>query len=177
MHTALIRCRKGSSTDCTATALPAPGYSAGKVVRVSHGLSVSKRTDINSCPDGYKIWSPRNKNDWEIVWEALGKNAANFPKKNHVIIDVTKPNDNACSACTGAMKSSNPKQNEWRTSDGSAWWLRDTAHANPLSSYTADCYMAVQNVDPTDVRLDAAWCKISSTDYLCQPEAKCTYTL
>ena len=71
-HAVRVSCRKGSSSSCKVKVLPTPGYSAGAVVRVWNGLSVSKITDKNSCPDGYKIWSPRNKNDWEIVWKALG---------------------------------------------------------------------------------------------------------
>ena len=172
-----VSCRKGSSANCKVKVLSTPGYSAGAVVRVSNGRSVSKTTDKNSCPDGYKIWSPRNKNDWEIVWKALGNDIKNYPKKNHVIVDVTKPQNNACSGCTGPMNSANAKQQQWRTSDGSAWWLRDASYDKKPDSYTANCYMTLQKVDPNDVQFTAAKCTISSTDYLCQPEAKCTYTL
>ena len=172
-----VRCRNGSPAGCKVKALSTPGYSAGAVVRVWNGLPVSKKTDENSCPEGYKIWSPRNKNDWEIVWRALGKNVANYPNKNHVIVDVTKPRDNACVECAGPMKSGNPKQNEWRTSDGSAWWLRDTPYNYKMSSYKTDCYIGLQKLNPDDVQFGSAQCTITSKDYLCQPIAKCKYTL
>ena len=172
-HTAFV-CNKGSSENCTATPLDAPGYSAGTVVRISGGLPVAKTSDNNSCPVGYKIWSPRNKDDYDIVWNALGKNESNFPKKDFAIVDVTKAADNACTTCSGPMRSSNAKQSEWRTSDGSAWWLRDTAQKAPINSYTGNCYMSLKKVDPSDVQLDAAWCNVSSTDYLCQPIDACT---
>ena len=95
---------------------------------VSNGLRVKKSTDPNSCPSGWKIWSPRNKNDWIIVYNALGRNKGNYPFKPYLLIDITR-NQNGCGGCTShAMKSGVTQQSSWGTSDGSAWWLRDTTY-------------------------------------------------
>ena len=67
-------------------------------MRVTNGLKVSKSTQNNSCPIGWKIWSPRNKNDWTIVYNAMGKKLANYPKQPQLIVDVTR-NDNGCGGC------------------------------------------------------------------------------
>ena len=72
-------CRKGSAGNCKVTNLPVKGYSAGQLVKISNGRRVRKSTEKNSCPDGFKIWSPRNKNDWTIVYNAMGKNINNYP--------------------------------------------------------------------------------------------------
>ena len=113
-------CGKGSAKNCKVTQLSTPGYSAGKLVRVYNGRRVKKSTEQDSCPAGYKIWSPRNKNDWTIVYNAMKKNINNYPKKPHIIVDVTRP-ANGCGGCTKyAMKSNIAQQGSWRTSDGSA---------------------------------------------------------
>merc|ERR1711934_1353201 len=62
-----------------------------RLVRVHNGRRIRKSTEAHSCPNGYKVWSPRNKNDWTIVYNAMKKNINNYPKKPHFIIDVTRP--------------------------------------------------------------------------------------
>ena len=178
MHTAwlpcpfpVVNCGSGSPSNCKVDAVSVSGYSAGKVVRVSNGLDVYKSTSKNSCPSGWKLWSPRNKNDWTLVFNALGKDIANYPRKPHLIVDVTRAGD-GCGGCTNyAMKSTVSQQSSWHTSDGSAWWLRDSKYNEPNGDYTANCYLIITSVDPDNVQFNDGSCDFHSTDYLCQPVA------
>ena len=82
-----VRCRPGSSSSCVATPVTnAKGYSAGQVVRIINGVRINRADDENSCPTGYKIWSPRNKKDWTIVYNALGQNIGNYPRNPDLIV-------------------------------------------------------------------------------------------
>merc|ERR1719201_2610998 len=163
-----LKCGSGSSGSCKITPLKTPGYSAGLLVRVSNGRRVKKSIEKDSCPTGYKIWSPRNKNDWTIVYNAMKKNINNYPKKPHLIIDVTRP-ANGCGGCTKyAMKSGVGQQGSWKTSDGSAWWLRDAKYNEPNGDYHANCYLHIYDVNPNNVRFNDGNCAYSTTDYLCQ---------
>ena len=167
VHTA-VSCAEGSPSDCKVTDVPVSGYSAGTVVRVTKGLKVSKSTEKNSCPSDWKIWSPHNKNDWTLVYEALGKDIANYPSAPQLIVDVTRTAD-GCSGCADhAMKSTVSEQSSWKTSDGSAWWLRDTKYTEPSGDYHANCYLSISKADPDNVDFNDANCDYSSTDYLCQ---------
>ena len=167
VHTA-VSCAAGSPSDCKVTNVPVSGYSAGTVIRVTKGFKVSKSTETNSCPSDWKIWSPRNKNDWTLVYNALGKNIANYPKAPHLLVDVTR-SAKGCGGCKNyAMKSTVVEHILWKTSDGSAWWLRDTKYKEPSGNYKANCYLSVQGVDPNNVIFDDNNCGYSSTDYLCQ---------
>ena len=142
-------------------------------MRISNGLDVSKTTQKNSCPSGWKIWSPRNKNDWIIVYNAMHKNIRKYPRKPHLIVDVSR-NDDGCGGCKKyAMNSGVKEQSGWKTSDGSAWWLRDTKYGQPGGDYVANCYLGVDRVDPDNVKPNDWNCNYHSTDYLCQPVA-CT---
>ena len=145
------------------------GYSAGQLVKISNGLRVRKSTEKDSCPDGWKIWSPRNKNDWTIVYNAMGKNINNYPKKPHFIVDVTRP-ANGCGGCTKyAMKSNIAQQGSWKTKDGSTWWLRDAKYNEPNGDYHANCYLHVYDVSPSNVKFNDGNCNYKSSAYLCQP--------
>ena len=123
-----------------------------------------------------KLWSPRNKNDWTIVYNAMKKSYNNYPRKPHLIIDVTRA-ANKCGGCNKyAMKSGVSQQATWKTSDGSKWWLRDSKYNEPNGDYHANCYLHVYKVDPGDVRFNDGNCGHSSTDYLCQPIQRSKYT-
>merc|ERR1719353_595346 len=164
------KCKSGSPGNCKLTNIPVSGYSAGRLVRVHNGRRIRKSTEAHSCPNGYKVWSPRNKNDWTIVYNAMKKNINNYPKKPHFIIDVTRP-ANGCGGCTKyAMKSGVSQQSSWRTKDGSAWWLRDSKYNEPNGDYHANCYLHIYDVNPNNVRFNDGSCSYSSTDYLCQRE-------
>ena len=139
-------------------------------MKISNGLRVKKSTEQNSCPVGWKIWAPRNKADWTSVYNALGHNINNYPRKPHLLVDVTR-GANGCGGCTKfAMKSGVKQQSSWRTEDGSAWWLRDTKYNEPNGDYQANCYLHVYDVDPNNVRFNDGNCNYFSSDYLCQPE-------
>ena len=161
-------CAAGSPEDCQVTDVAVSGYSAGKVTKVTNGLEVKKSTEKNSCPSGWKIWSPRNKDDWTLVYNALGKDFGKYPQNPNLIVDVTS--QEGCGGCSDyAMNSGVSEQSSWKTSDGSAWWLRDSKYKEPSGNYHADCYLAILQVDPNDVKFDDRKCKASSTDYFCQP--------
>merc|ERR1712083_425131 len=163
-----LKCRSGSASNCKTSTIKTPKYSAGNLVRIHNGRRVRKSTETDSCPAGYKIWSPRNKNDWTIVYNAMKKNIANYPRKPHLIVDVTRP-ANGCGGCTKyAMKSGVGQQGSWKTSDGSAWWLRDARYNEPNGDYHANCYLHIYDVNPNNVRFNDASCNYYSTEYLCQ---------
>ena len=163
-----VKCATGSPSNCQVTTVPVSGYSAGNVVRVTNGLRVYRSTEKNSCPSGWKIWSPRNKNDWTLVYNALGKNFADYPNNPQLIVDVTR-NQNGCPGCKNyAMNSGVIEQVLWQTSDGSAWWLRNSRYNEPSGDYHANCYLEVQNADPNNVQFRDSLCNYGSSDYLCQ---------
>merc|ERR1711920_971115 len=169
-----LKCATGSPSNCKVTDLSSKvkGYSAGKLVRVDNGKSVKKSTEKHSCPKGFKIWSPRNKSDWTKVYNAMSKNINNYPKKPHLIVDVTRA-ANKCGGCTKyAMKSTTAQQGSWKTTDGSAWWLRDAKYNEPNGDYHANCYLHVYDVNPNNVRFNDGNCNYYSTSYLCQKAAK-----
>merc|ERR1719460_3434124 len=166
------KCAAGSASNCKVSVIKTPGYSAGLLVRVSNGRRVKKSVEKDSCPKGYKIWSPRNKNDWTIVYNAMKKNINNYPKKPHLIVDVTRP-ANGCGGCTKyAMKSGVGQQGSWKTTDGSPWWLRDSKYNEPNGDYHANCYLNVYDVNPNNVRFNDGNCNYYSTEYLCQKALK-----
>merc|ERR1712203_908524 len=163
------KCRSGSPSNCKITHYNVNGYSAGGLLRIHNGRRIRKSTEVDSCPDGWKVWSPRNKNDWTLVYNKMGKNINNYPKKPHFVVDVTRP-ANGCGGCTKyAMKSTTAQQGSWRTKDGSAWWLRDAKYNEPNGDYHANCYLHVYDVNPNNVRFNDGNCNYASSDYLCQP--------
>merc|ERR1712151_719256 len=165
------KCRSGSPGNCKLTNIHVPGYSPGALVRIHNGRRIRKSTETHSCPVGYKVWSPRNKNDWTTVYNAMKKNINNYPKKPHFIIDVTRP-ANGCGGCTKyAMRSTTAQQGSWRTTDRSAWWLRDARYNEPNGDYHANCYLHIYDVNPNNVRFNDGNCNYASTDYLCQKES------
>merc|ERR1712176_713926 len=167
-----LNCGPSSPSNCKITKLNVPGYSAGLVVRVDNGRAVRRSTEKHSCPTGFKIWSPRNKNDFTAVYNAMGKNINNYPRKPHLIVDVTRP-ANGCGGCTKyAMKSTTSEQGSWKTSDGSAWWLRDSRYNEPNGDYHANCYLHIYDVNPNNVRFNDGSCAYYSTEYLCQKVKK-----
>ena len=164
------KCASGSPKNCKVEHVQVTGYSAGGLVKVTSGKKVKKSTEANSCPTGWKIWSPRNKNDWTLVYNALGKNIHNYPRGPHLIVDVTR-DANGCGGCGDyAMKSGVSEQSTWRTTDGSDWWLRDTKYHEPSGDYDANCYLGVEHVTPVNVQFNDADCIYSSNAYLCQPK-------
>ena len=166
-----VRCASNSPPDCSVTPINAKGYSAGQVLSITNGIRINRAGQKNSCPPSYKIWSPRNKQDWSIVYNALGRDYYNYPRKPFLIVDVTRPWD-GCGGCTShAMKSTIEQQGSWRTSDGSPWWLRDSKFKQPNGDYDAHCFMHVLEVHPDNVQFNDAKCDYYSSDYLCQPVA------
>ena len=168
-------CDKGSPNECRAEAVVLKGsYSAGKLLKITNGLKISKSTDSNSCPKGWKLWSPQNQQDWQTV-----KDSTTIPAAPHLIVDVTRAS-NGCGGCTKyPMNSGVTQQSTWKTSDGSPWWLRDTKYNEPNGDYIANCYLSIISVKADDITFNDGNCAYSSTHYLCQPRgiglAYCVY--
>ena len=166
-----MQCRNGSPANCEIEIVSVKRYSTGSLVKVINGTEVRKSTEQSSCPAGWKIWSPHNKADWTAVYEALGKKTKNYPQKPGLIVDVTREY-NGCGGCSNfPMNSRVVQQSSWKTTDGSAWWLRDTAYKEPRGSYIENCYLHVKDANPNNVQFKHGKhgkCIYSSTDYLCQ---------
>ena len=165
-NTGQTACAPGSPKTCTVQQVTLKGtYAAGKLVIVTDGLKISKSIQKNSCPTGWKLWSPQSKQDWQTVISST-----EIPAAPHVIVDITRPL-NGCGGCTRyPMKSTVDQQSSWVTSDGSPWWLRDTKYNEPNGDYVANCYLHVYSTKPEDVRFNDAKCAVFSTHYLCQRE-------
>lgn len=135
-------CSEGSPQNCKLEWIELKGtYSASMLVKISGGLETQKSSLANSCPLGWKIFSPQSKQDWITV----GKSTS-LPRDPHTIVDVTRKVD-GCSKCTDyAMNSKVQQQSTWRTIDGTPWWLRDTKYIQPSGNYIARCYLNIQAV-------------------------------
>merc|ERR1711907_205909 len=148
------------------------GYSPGGLLLVTNGHLVHRSTETNSCPDGWKIFSPRNKQDWETVASAVTINQLKSP---YAIVDITSPNNGCGEGCTAhPMNSDNSIQgNYWKTRDGSKWWLRSTKYGEPNGDYTANCYMQLHSIDdPNAITFNDGNCNYHSKTYLCQEKSK-----
>jgi len=161
-----LKPRAGSPKSCKCSQIQLTGrYSAGGLVRCEQCLDVRRTTQKNSCPNGMKIFSPRSRADWKTVLDSTS-----VPNAPHRIIDITRP-QNGCGGCTKfPMKSSAPSQATWRTSDGSAWWLRNSRFSEPNGDYNANCYLNLyKKTGPDNIRFNDWRCNIHSRSYLCQP--------
>lgn len=134
---------------------------------------ISKSTDANSCPPKWKIWAPASKADYQKAYTAT--NSFSGMAGPHFIVDVTRPS-NGCGGCTNyAMNSGVSQQSSWKTTDGAAWWLRDSKYGEPNGDYHANCYLHITHIDANNVRFNDLNCNYYSKTYLCQPEAgSCT---
>lgn len=158
--------KAGSPAACKCSNVHLTGsYSAGALVKCEQCLPVSKSTQKNSCPAGMKIFSPRSRRDWKTFLSSAGPlRAPNW------IIDVTRP-QNGCGGCTKyPMKSTTNQQATWRTSDGSAWWLRSTRSSEPNGDYNANCFLNLfKPANENALRFNDARCRYYSRSYYCQP--------
>merc|ERR1719183_805438 len=165
--------RKGSPNSCKCTQVVlASKYSPGILVKCAQCLSVSKSTQKNSCPKGYKIFSPRSRADWKtFIVSAQPLYAPNW------IIDITRP-QNGCGGCAkNPMNSKVPQQATWKTADTSPWWLRSTKYAQPNGDYTANCYLDLWRTPTSEntVQFNDRKCLYRSRSYYCQPISKKHY--
>jgi len=160
--------KAGSPVGCTCKKVSLDGmYSAGDLIKCEGCLDVYRSDDVNSCPLGTKLWSPRTANDWKTFIASETRLAA-----PHWIIDVTRP-QNGCGGCSeSAMNSDTPSQATWRTADGSQWWLRSEKYEEPNldSDYTANCYMDLWAPQSSEngILFRAKKCEYHSTSYFCQ---------
>lgn len=158
---------KGSPKTCKCSRVTMNGpYSPGPVVKCENCLDVRRATEKNSCPDGTKLFSPRNKHDWRTFI-----NSAQPLRAPHMIIDVTKPT-NHCHHCERyAFNSHEPHQMKqgWVTSDKSPWWLRDRRYSEPNGDYHANCYLnVIKWTSEDDISFNDGNCDYHSKSYYCQ---------
>jgi hypothetical protein len=162
-----LKPRAGSPKSCKCTMVTLAGkYSAGKVVKCEQCLTVYKAGQKNSCPKGMKIFSPRTRADWKTFLASAGPLRA-----PHWIIDVTRP-QNGCGGCTRyPMRSTQPQQATWRTSDRSPWWLRNSRYNEPNGDYTANCFLDLWRKPSSEnaVTFNDGRCNYRSRSYYCQP--------
>jgi len=69
------------------------------------------------------------------------------------------------------MKSTVPQQATWKTSDGSAWWLRDRVYSEPNGDYQANCFMDLwkKPASASAIMFNDQRCSYRSRSYYCQP--------
>merc|ERR1712070_842524 len=121
-----IRPAAGSPDGCHCSFVPLQGeYSAGPVVRCDNCLEVRLVTEQNSCPDGWKIFSPRSQADWEVLHATLGDHAhhiadpartpgftTNWPASPWLIVDVSKGSGGRSPSTPLTMNSDSPDATE-----------------------------------------------------------------
>lgn len=163
--------RKGSPRTCTCQRATLNGpYSAGPLVVCNKCRMIRRSLDVNSCPDGTKLFSPSTPEDWKTIFSSVGELPAPY-----WIVDVTRPqNGNGGSNDTemhsGAGNPDNPVT--WRTADDSPWWLRSTPSdfGQPSGNYHSNCYLAITKPygDANDIRFEADGCEPHANSYYCQ---------
>lgn len=156
--------KTGSPETCKCRRVTMNGpYSGGPIVKCTNCLDVRRSKDKNSCPDGTKLFSPRSKNDWKTFLAS-----ARPLRAPHWIVDITRPK-NGCGGCRKKSLSSKFLKS-WKTSDGSAWWLKRASQTKSRGSYVANCFL---NFSPSKHRGEVKWnegkCDIHSKSYYCQP--------
>jgi len=162
--------KTGSPSSCRCEKVVLSGtYSAGSILRCTECLDVRRSEDVNSCPEGTKIFSPATREDWTTFLDS-----AQPLRSPNWIIDITRP-QNGCGGCAEyEMSSTNPNQATWRTEDASPWWLRSTkiASLEPSEDYKANCYLDLTPPAPSTadaLTFDADDCHYHSNSYYCQP--------
>merc|ERR1719408_1211160 len=166
-----LKPRSGSPRTCRCTRVALTGNYAAKVlVKCEQCITVYRSTQKNSCPKGMKLFSPSSRADWKTFLSSAGPLRA-----PHWIIDVTRPS-NGCGGCTRyPMKSTTPQQATWKTSDGSAWWLRNSRYGEPNGDYRANCFLDLwrsPHASENNIQFNDWNCNYRSRSYYCQPARK-----
>lgn len=163
----LDKCSDGSSSRCQSTEVTLRGtFSPGGLVHIRNGLTIRKSSDKNSCPLGWKLLSPRSREDWLTVCAST-----DACRNKNMIVDITKPEPGG-KYTDGPMKSDAPGAQDWTTTDGTAWWLRDSPYGEPNGDYTANCFLGVRvSKDGEVITFNDMLCAYESSTYLCQPQA------
>jgi len=166
MRKVSLRPKAGSPRGCLCEKVELTGrYTPGLLIKCKGCLDIRKATQKNSCPKGMKIFAPRTRADWKTFIES-----AQPLRSPHWIIDVTRP-ANGCGGCTRhAMNSANAAQKTWRTSDGSAWWMRSNTYSEPNGDYSANCYLDLWRSPPNEnsVTWNDGRCNYHANSYYCQ---------
>lgn len=156
----------GAAGECVDVELDGP-YAPGGLKKCTNGLDVRRITDPNSCPEGWKIFAPESRDDWDTLFRSHI-----LPVQNpHFIVDVTR-DSNGCGGCRSPMNWENPAQASWHTSNGAPWWLRASGFSEPNGDYTANCFLRLWGSNADDIGFNDGSCNHHSRDYLCQPISK-----
>merc|ERR1719487_2256110 len=160
---------EGSPSGCTCTRVTLSGtFSAGALVKCVGCKDVSKSTEPNSCPVGTKLFAPASREDWTTFITSASPDDVRHPS---FILDVTRP-AGGCYHCglTAPPMNSETSDSGWVTSDGSPWWIRDTAYAYPAGNYEANCYLNIESNPHSadDVSFRDTGCTYHSSAYYCQ---------
>jgi len=169
---------------CERVTLNGP-YSAGALVKCTKCRSITGPRDINSCPEGTKLFSPRSELDWKTVAASVElmvqdpsdeRNSRNASE--YVIVDVSSPR--TVKSSDAPMNSHTIQGVSWHTADHSAWWLRDTVYKQNgtiqphggAKGYTKGCYLGVKlsrSISAeTPLEFESRGCMPNSDSYFCQ---------
>lgn len=170
---------EGSPSECRCSLVELQGeYSAGHLVLCEECLDTGSASEPNSCPTGWKLFSPSSSQDWETVAQSVDVATLHEPlQHNCMIVDVSRP-EGHCGGCTQhAMNSESPEQSSWTTSDGSPWWLHGSPYGEPNGDYAANCYLGARLGQLGHLEWFNDWnphgqCGYHSRNYLCQPQAQ-----
>ena len=160
-------CAAGSPSGCAAVPVDLLGeFSAANLLRVWGGRRVDQITDQNSCPAGWKIFAPQARQDWATFCAS----AYDSCQGELVLTDIAKRTSGG-GFTSYAMNSGIPGMSEWKASDGSPWWLRDTRYSRPSGDYTANCFLATypRGSNLASMEFNDASCSYSSSGYFCSP--------
>jgi len=175
---------------CERVTLNGP-YSAGALVRCTHCRAIQSTRDINSCPEGTKLFSPRSEMDWKTIYASVDlfpiPGAPNNETIPILIVDVTAEHPEYILPAA-PMNSHQEMRHVFRTSDHSPWWLRSTPLMEdgprgytsvPLSGpdgYEKDCYLGVFMDTPDspehNLTFAARGCPSPQDSYYCQAKAQ-----
>ncbi|KAJ8608978.1 hypothetical protein CTAYLR_008963 [Chrysophaeum taylorii] len=116
------------------------------VLAITNGERTCKRTDANSCPDGFDVWVPRSYDHAKAVRDLFGGS----PYTD--LVGIYREED-GCGGCTRlAMNSqvqlayeAESKENVgWKSVAGNPWFMRETTFNEPNGDYTADCWLTTR---------------------------------
>lgn len=168
--------------NCDDVNLQGKPWEAGQL-KLCHGncRKARRRSDDNSCPEGWKIFSPRSVSDWQTFKDldlVSPDSTWGLLNGQPLLVDVTKPESGRGSSGSGPMNSANPQREAWSTSDGSPWWLRESYYSEPNGDYFGSCYLAVgEIVDVHSIKFNDWKCNHAATNYFCQPKVQRRMTI
>jgi hypothetical protein len=158
-----LSCPDGSPDNCSVEELHVTGpFEPRRLATVKMGMPIRSSLDMHSCPEGWKVFSPRSPSDWQTATDSIGNISSKLP----LVLDVR----NALNGYLEPPVNSNVStRSNWATSDGSPWWLRSSFDGvEAKGNYTSQCYIALTEVDSAGAfTIDVSSC-LDFTTYFCQ---------